>query len=119
MKKYECFCCGKEISKDEIGYHDMDGVFCKDCYNGGDVVPALKMRIEELEGQLAYECECNKELVDTQNENERLKTLLYNALVWIDEDNGNFWDDDIDKHEWFEKAIGITRAEMEQIDFEI
>ena len=51
--------------------------------------------------------------------NERLKTLLYNALVWIDEDNGNFWDDDIDKHEWFEKAIGITRAEMEQINFEI
>ena len=31
MKKYECFCCGKEISKNEIGYHDMDGVFCKDC----------------------------------------------------------------------------------------
>ena len=34
--------------------------------------------------------------------NERLKTLLYNALVWIDEDNGNFWDDDIDNHEDFD-----------------
>lgn len=36
----------------------------------------------------------------------------------IEHFNGNFYDADIDKHEWFEKAIGITKEEMEQINFE-
>lgn len=43
----------------------------------------LKNKVEELEGQLAYECGCNSELVDTQNkceilekENQMLKALI-------------------------------------------
>lgn len=56
---------------------------------------------------------------ETQEENKRLKTLLYNALVWIDEDNGNLYDDDTDKYEWFESTIGITKEEMDKVGFEI
>jgi hypothetical protein len=33
-------------------------------------------RIEELEGQFAYECECNKQFVECQKENEELKQQL-------------------------------------------
>ena len=33
-------------------------------------------RIEELESQFAYECECNKQFVECQNENEMLKQQL-------------------------------------------
>lgn len=52
--------------------------------------------------------------------NERLKTLLYNALVWIDEECADFFTCEVDDvAEWFEDAIGITKEEMEQIDFEI
>lgn len=36
----------------------------------------LQQCIEELEAQFAYECECNKELVATQEENKRLKTEI-------------------------------------------
>ena len=43
-------------------------------------------RIEELEGQFAYECECNKQFVECQRENERLKaelkTLIKNEKVF-------------------------------------
>lgn len=38
-------------------------------------------RIEELEGQFAYECECNKQFVECQRENEELKQQLKNAIV--------------------------------------
>ena len=34
------------------------------------------LRIEELESQFAYECECNKQFVDCQNENNQLKQQL-------------------------------------------
>lgn len=36
----------------------------------------LKERLEETEQQLAYECGCNAELVDTQNQNEELKQII-------------------------------------------
>ena len=39
-------------------------------------IEELKERIEELEQQLAYECGCNTELVDTQLENEKLKKII-------------------------------------------
>lgn len=39
-------------------------------------IEELKERIEELEQQLAYECGCNAELVDTQLENEKIKKKL-------------------------------------------
>ena len=34
------------------------------------------LRIEELESQFAYECECNKQFVDCQKENTQLKQQL-------------------------------------------
>lgn len=46
-------------------------------------IPAMRQRIaeletklEEVEGQYAYECECNKQLVELQEENKQLKALL-------------------------------------------
>ena len=36
----------------------------------------LKQQLEEVEGQYAYECECNKQFVECQNENEKLKQQL-------------------------------------------
>ena len=33
----------------------------------------LENRLEEVEGQYGYECECNAQFVECQNENERLK----------------------------------------------
>lgn len=45
----------------------------------------LELKVEELEGLFGYECECNKQFVETQNECERLKILLTNALVVLEE----------------------------------
>lgn len=43
----------------------------------------LELKVEELEEQFGYECECNKQFVETQNKCERLKTLLYNAITML------------------------------------
>lgn len=48
--------------------------------------------------------------------NERLKTLLYNAIVKIDNDN----QDDLrwyvgDEFEWYYNEIGITKEELKEI----
>lgn len=45
----------------------------------------LSTRVEELEGQYAYECECNKQFVETQNKCERLDTLLNNVCAYLAE----------------------------------
>lgn len=48
---------------------------------------------------------------------ERLKTLLYNALIWIEEENSDFFTNEVgNEYEWFEKAIGITEEEMDELD---
>jgi cell division septum initiation protein DivIVA len=44
-------------------------------------IEELKERIEELEQQLAYECGCNAELVDTQLENEELKKIIKENFI--------------------------------------
>ena len=66
-----------EVCEELHPYEEMffaDGNYCEQCiYKLLDKEEELETRVEELEGQLAYECECNKELVDTQKENERLK----------------------------------------------
>ena len=49
-------------------------------------------------------------------ENERLKTLLYNAIVWIDEECSDFFHcDDINKIKWFENVIGINLDELTKL----
>lgn len=41
-----------------------------------------KARIEELEGQFAYECECNKQFVQLQNMWNELKEWLEKKKSW-------------------------------------
>ena len=50
-------------------------------------------------------------------EKERLRTLLYNALLWIEEENSDFFANEVgNEYEWFEKTIGITEEEMNELD---
>ena len=84
---YWCDSCGRRIPQ----VRNIDGMdFCPKCYQEtfGETDKSKKisdleaklvekdLRIEELEGQFAYECECNKEFVACQNENEQLKQRL-------------------------------------------
>lgn len=48
------------------------------------------LRIEELESQFDYECECNKQFVDSQNENTQLKQQLAEKEKTIEEINKEF-----------------------------
>lgn len=73
-------------------------------------IEELEAKIDELEAQFGYECECNKELVATQNANERLKVLLYNAMIFISEE---LYEDDEQK--WFENMLGMTEKEYKEI----
>lgn len=87
-----CWYCDKELTTQDNSEHL--GI-CNDCYKEmfeqsniiytnlinkiADLEAKLvekDLRIEELEGQFAYECECNKEFVACQNENEQLKQQL-------------------------------------------
>ncbi len=46
----------------------------------------------------------------------RLEHLLFNALIWIEEENGDFFASEVDnEYEWFEDAIGITEEEMNEL----
>ena len=50
-------------------------------------------------------------------EKERLRTLLYNALLWIEEENSDFFANEVgNEYEWFEETIGITEDEMNELD---
>lgn len=84
---YWCDSCKRRIPQ----VRTVDGMdFCPKCYQEtfgetdkdrkiADLEAKLAekdLRIEELEGQFAYECECNKEFVACQNENEQLKQRL-------------------------------------------
>lgn len=47
---------------------------------------------------------------------ERLETLLYNALTWIEEENGDFFAFEVDnEYEWFENNIDITEEEINEL----
>lgn len=49
---------------------------------------------------------------------KRLKILLYNAIVWMDEEcGGSFEEGDMDKYKWLEDTIGITKEELKDIEF--
>lgn len=46
----------------------------------------------------------------------RLKVLLYNAIVWIDEECGDFFvSDKVDVYEWYRRTLGITKQELKEI----
>ena len=76
---FTCDVCGRELN----GCSIVNGMsFCEKCYqetfgkdNQQNEIKQLKqqlaekdIRIEELEGQFAYECECNMQLVDLQKQ---------------------------------------------------
>ncbi len=47
----------------------------------------------------------------------RLETLLYNAIIWIEEENADFFATEVgNEYEWFEKTIGITEKELNELD---
>ena len=48
---------------------------------------------------------------------DRLKTLLYNALIWIEDECSDFFVSEVDdEYECFENAIGITKKELNELD---
>lgn len=47
---------------------------------------------------------------------KRLKELLYNAIVWLKEDCGDFFAGDrVNECEWFEEKLGITKQELSEL----
>lgn len=88
---FTCDSCGREVN----GCSIVNGMtFCAKCYqetfgkdNQQNEIQQLKqklaekdIRIEELEGQFAYECECNKQLVELQKQlaekDKEIKSLI-------------------------------------------
>lgn len=49
-------------------------------------------------------------------ENDKLKTLLHNAIIWIEDECSDFFANEVDnEYEWFEEAIGITEEDMQEL----
>ena len=47
---------------------------------------------------------------------ERLKILLYNAIVWIDEECADFFTSDkVDVYDWYKEKLGITKQELQEL----
>lgn len=64
--------------------------------------------IREIDTMWNYECGCNKQLVETQNKNERYKILLYNYICYVESELG------ITEIEQAEE-MGITAEEYKEI----
>lgn len=48
---------------------------------------------------------------------KRLKNLLQNALIWINEECSDFFVCEVDdEYEWFGETIGITEKELTELD---
>lgn len=47
---------------------------------------------------------------------KRLKTLLYNAIAWIDKECNDFFVSSVDnEYEWYENTLGITKKELQEV----
>lgn len=94
-----------------------------DCENKDKQIDQLKqqlaekdLRIEELESQFAYECECNKQFVECQNENEQLKQQLTEKEEQLNATNRAYWElveKSDDKYLNFEILLG-EKIKLEQ-----
>ena len=50
---------------------------------------------------------------------DRLKKLLYNALVWFEGECSDFFCNEVgNEYEWFETNIGITESEMFELEID-
>lgn len=72
-------------------------------------IDEMKANYEELEEKYGFECECNIELYETQQINERLGTLLYNAITCLEEEQI------FDTHERLLSYLGMTEKEYIRI----
>ncbi len=49
-------------------------------------------------------------------ENDKLRTLLYNAIIWIEDECSDYFANEVDnEYEWFEQAIGINEEDMNEL----
>lgn len=71
----------------------------------------LKERIEELESQFDYECECNKDFVACQNENERLKEQLTEQIDYKDE-YYHYWQETKKENTILKKALELACKDL-------
>lgn len=88
-EKFYCKRCGKELVNggclSQVD-HKLICIYCDNKEQPKELVKQIAdleakllekdLRIEELESQFAYECECNKQFVECQKENEMLKQQL-------------------------------------------
>ena len=72
----------------------------------------LEEKLKEVEGQYAYECECNKQFVECQNENEKLKAenerlKKYETIYYMNQLQANNEDINKFKQNEFQQCINI------------
>ena len=75
-------------------------------------IAELEEQLEEVEGQYAYECECNKQFVECQNENEKLKAenerlKKYETIYYMNQLQANNEDINKFKQNEFQQCINI------------
>lgn len=92
-----------------MNYNQIMAMLNKKVAKKQEEIEELKARIEELEQQYGYECECNKQFVETQNKCERLGTLLYNAITCLEEEQV------FDTHERLLNYLCMTEEEYIKI----
>lgn len=66
-------------------------------------------KLDELEGKFAYECECNKQFVETQDKKARFRILLANAITCLEEEQT------FDTHDRLLDYLGMTQEEYNEI----
>ncbi len=74
----------KQLKKDSTQTYTYD-LILDECDKMEEQLAELKTKLEEVEEQYAYECECNKQFVECQNENEQLKAENERLLKREDE----------------------------------
>lgn len=72
----------EELEAEEclVDGEDIIDYFRLSCEKLGEENEELKAKNEELGQQLAYECGCNAQLVELQEENEKLKKAIHKAI---------------------------------------
>ena len=125
MIKFQMNCgyCGRKCDMKKDLCVPQDSVYvCKTCYDWSQKVADLEAklaesenRIEELESQFAYECECNKQFVECQKENDQLKQQL---AEWKDGTIICKWTDAENKVKELEQQLAEKDKTIDEINKE-